>query len=166
MQRATLAAATLGLALAIGTLQDSTADHGSLAAVSLSPPPSATPNTPPEDIEDGLAQLADNLTLLAQSNLEAEEGAMLAEMLAEYREDMEPTKLAEVAQKPKGDGWDYDSKTNHGWVSKFPKQRMSSANAACKARFPYYGVVYEYDYGSFWSYFRCCHKSLGYSCSK
>lgn len=122
MQRATLAASTLGLALAIRTLQDSTADHGALAAVSdLSPPPSASPDTPPEDIEDGLAQLADNLTLLAQSNLEAEDGAMLAEMLAEYGEGFEPTELAEGA--PKGDKWDYNAGTNNGWFSKFPMQR-------------------------------------------
>ena len=50
MQRATLTASTLGLALSM-TLQDSTADHGSLAALSLSPP-TDSPNTPPVGFED------------------------------------------------------------------------------------------------------------------
>ena len=87
MQRKNLAAFYLGLDLAAGKLQASTADHGALAALS---PPSASPNTPPSDIPpEAFAQIADDLTLLAQGDWDAEEEAMLAEMmwaetLAEY----------------------------------------------------------------------------------
>ena len=87
MQRTTLAATYLGLALAAGTLRASTADHGALAALS---PPSASPNTKPSGYPDeALAQIADDLILLAQGDWDAEEEAMLAEMmlaetLAEY----------------------------------------------------------------------------------
>ena len=79
MQRTTLAAAYLGLALAAGTLRASTADHGALAA--LSQPPSATPDTPPTNPSLALAQIADDLNLLAQGDWDAEEEAMLAEMM-------------------------------------------------------------------------------------
>ena len=91
MQRTTLAAAYLGLALAAGTLRASTADHSALAATL---PPSASPNTPPTGFKDynptiAAAQIADDLTLLAQGGWDAEEEATLAEMmlaetLAEY----------------------------------------------------------------------------------
>ena len=91
MQRTTLAATYLGLALAAGTLRASTADHSALAAVV---PPSDSPNTPPPGAKDyetttAAAQIADGLTLLAQGGWDAEEEAMLAEMmlaetLAEY----------------------------------------------------------------------------------
>ena len=94
MQRTTLAATYLGLALAAGTLRASTADHGALAAAYAAPtPPSSSPNTKPEGMNDddalALAQIADDLTLLAQGDWDAEEEAMLAEMmlaetLAEY----------------------------------------------------------------------------------
>ena len=87
MQRTTLAATYLGLALAAGTLRASTADHGALAAPSS--PSSASPNTPPPNLSEALAQIADDLNLLAQGDWDAEEEAMLAEMmlaetLAEY----------------------------------------------------------------------------------
>jgi len=86
MQRTTLAAAYLGLALAAGTLRASTADHGALAALSQ---PSDSPDTPPLNPYEALAQIADDLNLLAQGDWDAEEEAMLAEMmlaetLAEY----------------------------------------------------------------------------------
>ena len=80
MQRTTLAAAYLGLALAAGTLRASTADHGALAA--LSSPPSASPYTKPSGYPDeAFAQIADDLSLLAQGDWDAEEEAMLAEMM-------------------------------------------------------------------------------------
>ena len=165
MQRATLTASTLGLALSM-TLQDSTADHGSLAAVSdLSPPPSASPNTAPEDIDDGLAQLGHDMALLAQGDLDSEDEAMLAEMLAEYGDDMEPTELAEKRVPKKGNGWDYDSKANKGWFSSFPRRTEWVAKKACQEKYgPMFGTVYAYDAGSFWSWFRCC--TYGMHCRK
>ena len=91
MQQTTLTASTLGLALAAGTLRASTADHSDFG------PPSASPNTKPGDYAQltgmltAAAQIADelDLDLLAQGGWDAEEEAMLAEMmeaemLAEY----------------------------------------------------------------------------------
>ena len=87
MQRyTTLAASTLGLALAARTsLRASTADHGALG----NGPPSTSPDTKPVGYPEDLAQIADDLNLLAQGDWDAEEEAMLAEMmlaetLAEY----------------------------------------------------------------------------------
>ena len=88
MQRTTLAATYLGLALAAGTLRASTADHHVALGTE---PSSASPNTPPPgyDPTTAAAQIADDLNLLAQGDWDAEEEAMLAEMmlaetLAEY----------------------------------------------------------------------------------
>lgn len=87
MQRTTLAASTLGLALAARiSLRASTADHGALG----NGPPSDSPDTPTQNPYEALAQIADDLNLLAQGDWDAEEEAMLAdemmlaEMLAEY----------------------------------------------------------------------------------
>ena len=88
MQRTTLAASTLGLALAARlSLRASTADHGALG----NGPPSASPDTPPAGFDStAAAQIADDLNLLAQGDWDAEDEAMLAdemmlaETLAEY----------------------------------------------------------------------------------
>ena len=97
MQRATLTATSFGLALAARTLRASTADHGALAA--LQGPPSWEDALQYLDDAD-LAAIADYLELnqLAQGGWDAEEEAMLAEMvLAEYEWGMEPTELAQQA---------------------------------------------------------------------